>query len=93
MTSIKTEEVYPPDREVLELLQTHGAKMFRKVDIWAVDWATKARALDLPGDPAQWRDPRTWLDKQIFRWLAWTQPRKQNLLVRLIQRALRILGW
>lgn len=90
MTTVRREQYYWRDTLILEMFQEYGARRFRKVDLWDVDWAGIAAALGKPAPPA---DPRSALDKWMHRWLRATQARCYDPKIRLVQRCLRVLGW
>lgn len=87
------EPYYHWDIETLALLVKHGAKTFRKLNIWDVDWMRIAEAAGKKVSPAAVRDPRTPSEKKVHNWLAATQPRRMDAKVRLMQKALRLRGW
>ena len=81
----RKEETYRWDREVLQMLGQHGAKRFRDVDIWSVDWMSRAG-----GDPA-FADPRGLLLKLLERYLKATQLRCKTFFVRTLDKFLKVL--
>jgi hypothetical protein len=84
---------YAWDNQVVDMILEHGAKRFRKVDIWDDPWMEAAlRQSNRTGD-SRFDDPRSGWEKAIFRWLRRTQPVKLRPSVRWAQRALRLLGW
>lgn len=92
MTEVRREEAYRWDREVAGWLAEHGAALFRRCDIWEIDWAERCRHFGItPGRPIS--DPRSALDKWVHRWLAQTQGRSLEPSVRTRQRLLRLFGW
>jgi hypothetical protein len=81
------------DLEVLGWLQEHGPERFRRLDIWDVNWADRASAAgrSLPQECS--RDPRNTWERAVHRWLARSQDRADSPSIRLMQQALRPLGW
>jgi len=72
LSHVKHEPVYRWDREVVEMLLTHGPTPFRKVDIWNVDWTKMGRRFGYKTN-GELADPRSSLDRAIHRWLQRTQ--------------------
>ena len=92
MRSIPSEPHYHWDREVTEMLRTHGTERFRKLAIWDVDWTEMGHRIgyNVNGELA---DPRSPFERTVHRWLRMTQPNMLNPLVRLIQKSLQVAGW
>jgi hypothetical protein len=93
LLAVKPEPAYSWDDKVMDVVEEHGPTPFRKVDLWTVDWGSRATALNRPLPNGLRRDPRSWLDRRVFSWLARTQFRASRPRTRWAQRALRILGW
>lgn len=91
MRSVIEERTYRWDGEVLEMFARYGPTFFRRVDVWDADWHALAR--DHATTSPVVVDPRSALDRAVFRWLKFAQPRRQWLVVRAISRALRLVGW
>ena len=93
LLAIERRAYYPTDTRVLDLLLKHGQRRFRRVALWDVDWSACAQAVGrtLPADFK--RDPRSRLERAVFRWLAATQRRMLERRIRWIQRALRLLDF
>jgi hypothetical protein len=92
LTSVRREARYRWDGQVLELLRVHGAARFRRLNIWDVDWAAIAAAWNV--DPSTLpKDPRSWIDRAVLRYLRRSQGRHNGRLYRWIDAALRIVGW
>ena len=89
--SLIGEEMTWWDRDIVQLLLTHGPDRFRKIDIWDNDWRTTARQLGLNGKNLA--DPRSPVEKLAHRLLGATQKSRSNLGVRALERGLRSLGW
>src|SRR5581483_6902915 len=68
MRSTVKDRSYRWDAEVLRMFANYGTSFFRKVDIWEADWAAAARVHGVTLTPTQ-LDPRSALDKLVFRWL------------------------
>jgi hypothetical protein len=81
------------DGQVMDLVERHGSKPFRRLDLWSVDWQARADALGRPLPAGLREDPRTRFDRWVFAWLARTQPRAARPHIRWTQRALRLFGW
>jgi hypothetical protein len=80
------------DREVLALLDRHGAAHFRRQAIWRTDWAALA-ALHGYGPRERFRDPRTRRERAVHAWLRLTQPASRRRLVRWLDARLQRRGW
>lgn len=92
ITSVRREPRYRWDADVLRLFAEHGGAPFRRVDVWTPDWPARARDWDM--DPATVpTDPRSWIDRMAFAWLARTQGRAGRPWVRAVDRLLRVVGW
>lgn len=85
------------DLEVLNYFDRFGVKKFRKLNIWDVDWQSIARHLGRTGN---YRDPRTWLEKKIHRYIEANREElkiNQSIKYRSIRlfgkTVLRALGW
>jgi glycosyltransferase involved in cell wall biosynthesis len=91
VTSIAREGSFRWDRLVLEFFRDHGTRRFRRVNIWRPDWAAIARREGF--DSLDVRDPRSWLDRLVFRYLRTTQPHRNSRSVRWTDRLLHGLGW
>jgi hypothetical protein len=81
------------DHDVLEQLIEHGARRFRRLDIWDHDWSAVARHSGVEVPEGALSDPRSRMDRAIHRWLAATQDRAGRPDVRAMQRMLIPLGW
>jgi glycosyltransferase involved in cell wall biosynthesis len=92
--SVTPEPVYWWDEEVLDLLLEHGARRFKRVDLWDVDWTAVAGRLGRPVAPGSLSDPRTLGDRAMMAWLRATQRRRpESRRTRWTQRAFIPLGW
>jgi hypothetical protein len=91
--SVDRPGVYPADQDVIEMLLQHGTRLFSKLDIWSVDWTSKAKELGKQTPPGRLADPRTYFERAVHQWLRATQSRKRQLRVRSVQWALRLAGW
>jgi glycosyltransferase involved in cell wall biosynthesis len=83
------------DREIFGWMTDRniGTKRFSKLAIWEVDWNREHEKFSGKPSPVDLRDPRGWDERAVHRWLARTQPKSKAIWVRLIQRALRLVGW
>src|SRR5262249_16995374 len=89
--SLQSEPVSWWDREIVQMLQNHGTKGFRRIAIWNEDWNAIARRIGTNG--ADLSDPRSVWEKSVHRLLGVTQSRRSNLAVRGFERLLRMTGW
>lgn len=92
MRTVKPQSFYRWDEEVIEFIRLHGTETFRKIPIWDDDWLSRAREQGLLAG-TECEDPRSWSERAVHRWLAWTQPASMSLPVRVVQRMLKPLGW
>ena len=85
----------PPwwDRQILDWFAEFGPHRFAKLDLWGTEWTERARDLGHPLAVDGVRDPRTLVDRAVSKWLRMTQRRADARLVRLVDRALRVVGW
>jgi len=79
MRAVPEHAPYPWDDEVAGWIRAHGAKRFRKLDIWDGDLAAA--------------DPRGPATRLVHRWLGATQDGYERGSTRLVQRALIPFGW
>ena len=91
MYSINREHTYRWDKEVLNYINTYGAKYFRKLDIWNIDWEQKSKLFGFE-DQSHIADPRGKAIKTIHRWLKWSQPFNKKFGIMVIDKFLKILG-
>jgi hypothetical protein len=89
--SLSSEPVTWWDKEVLEMLQQHGTRAFRKIDIWERDWNEVAAVTGITG--FDFRDPRSTLERGAHRLLKATQAHRSRLTVRAFEQFLRSAGW
>jgi glycosyltransferase involved in cell wall biosynthesis len=93
LLAVEPQAAYPTDARVIELVAQCGAARFRRVELWDGGWAARAQALGRPLPQGLAGDPRSRLDRAVFRWLARTQRRSLQRRIRWMQRALRLFGW
>ncbi len=93
LLKVQPQAAYPTDARVLDLLLEHGVKRFRRVELWDGRWDARVRALGRTVPKELIADPRTRIEKGVFRWLARTQSRSLEPRTRWVQRALRLFGW
>ena len=89
----QSQDAYPTDARVLDLLLEYGVERFRRVDLWDGRWEARVRALGRTVPEDLIADPRSRIDRLVFRWLARTQRRSLEPRIRWVQRALRLTGW
>lgn len=92
MRTVRSQPFYRWDEEVIEFIRVHGEEAFRKIAIWDAEWLQMARKHGLLAD-TECRDPRSWFERAVHRWLLLTQSTNMSLPVRAMQRMLRPLGW
>lgn len=91
---LEEEDFFWWDREVLDWFEAYGTAYFRKTAIWNdVDWPELAKAAGRPGPYKRYSDPRRPWERLIHHWLRATQPRRDALDVRIIQKMLQLVGW
>lgn len=93
-SEVRIENLYWWDREILNWMSKYGSKKFKRLDIWNdIDWQELAHHLMPHQETKMFMDSRTWIDKVILAWLSSTQKNHRKLLIRVIDRALALLGW
>lgn len=93
MTSTLATRYYRWDKEVLDYFKKYGVDLFRRENIWDVDWFHRSLQYgydDNDGTKEMFRDPRTVFNKMVHKWLKRTQKDKYSLFVRIID---RIISW
>ena len=80
------------ERETLQMLSVHGSGVFRRLDIWDVDWVDLARfwRFETPGRFGDPRGPAEWI---FNRWMRATQDYAQRGPIRFLDKVARKLGW
>ena len=84
------------DQRILQLLAENGARRFRKVDIWSVDWASRLRQLapEASNGGATVTDPRRLCDRLMLAWLRKSQASgHRRLSDNLVRRVASLCGW
>jgi Glycosyl transferase family 2 len=89
--SLQSEPVSWWDREIVQMLQHHGTKRFRRIAIWDENWNEIAAQVGPNG--VDLSDPRSAWERTVHRLLSVTQSRRSNLAVRGFERLLRMTGW
>ncbi|MEO8502950.1 MAG: glycosyltransferase family 2 protein [Acidobacteriota bacterium] len=92
MTTVHGGPPYWFEREVVLMMERHGAERFRRLAIWDSDWSTLAGGWNLPR-PERFRDPRTRRERVVHRWLRQTQRWPRLPTVARAERWLRRRGW
>lgn len=93
MTSVRQPPLFRYDKEVLEMFAEYGTDKFAKEAIWDLDWTALKQKSSAVAMDASVTDPRNRTERLVHKWLQRSQPHSQNLLVRLIDRALKLFGW
>jgi glycosyltransferase involved in cell wall biosynthesis len=93
LLAVDPQDAYPTDERVLDLFREHGVERFRRVDLWDGGWEGRARALGRSVPATLIADPRSRMERCVFRWLSGTQARSLEPRVRWTQRVLRFAGW
>lgn len=89
--SLRGEEITWWDREIVEMLTSHGAEHFKKIALWDKNWSEIAEQLGLCGE--RLADPRSHTEKLCHWLLARTQRNRAALTTRILERVLRTAGW
>lgn len=75
------------DKQVIDYMLKYGAKHFRHLNIWDVNWNDKAARLGIEHKKS-FKDPRHCWEKAINRWLISTQNKQYKTSVHLIEKLL-----
>ena len=78
------------NRQIIEYFNTYGAKYFRHLNIWDVNWEEKAEALGIKHNNS-FKDPRHKWEKVVNRWLINTQDKQQKISVHFLEKIFKIL--
>ena len=78
------------DEQGLKMIEQYGAARFRKVNVWDIDWAEKARLWGRTNFSI-YNDPRRRIDKFIQRWLLGTQNKLHKRKYRRIDRLIKLI--
>lgn len=73
------------NRQIIEYMIDYGAKYFRHLNIWDVNWDEKAEQLGIKHDKS-FKDPRWFWEKAINRWLINTQAKQNKTTIHLIEK-------
>jgi hypothetical protein len=92
MTRVQGGPPYWFDREVVAMIDRHGAGHFRRQDIWRADWAALAESYGF-GPRDRFRDPRSRREKAVHTWLRLTQRSHRRRIVRQVDAGLQRRGW
>jgi Glycosyl transferase family 2 len=97
MTSINRPHRPWWDKELLDMIDKHGPKHFRKQNIWSVDWDAVHEEIYGKKPEKSLADPRNKFEKWVHRWLqasqAYYQPYNRTWDIRIIEKVLKLLGW
>ena len=85
---IKLDEKNWFDKQVLDFINLHGAKKFKKLFIWNVDW-TKIAENYGSENIKLYKDPRSLKDKIIHKWLLYTQNKLDKRKYRRIDKLIK----
>lgn len=85
----RTIEYYWWDYEVLKLIEEHGAKKFKYIDIWDFDWKGLALYLSFPSIK-KFEDPRGVKEKLFIKWVRYSNG-KNSFSIKIINRIIRLL--
>jgi len=88
-SSIKSENVYYWDFEVINLFKKYGVNFFSKVAIWDRDWNEVAELAGFE-EALLFNDPRTIFEKLISFWSEKTQYFSNSLIVKIIDKLLKM---
>jgi hypothetical protein len=91
-SNIKDDGNYWWDKEVCLWFDQYGLKHFKKVAIWYTDWS-KIYADKLNKNAKHIKDPRSFFDKMVHRWLAKSQSNRFAFNNKVINKLLRIINW
>ena len=75
------------DKQIIDYMIQYGAKHFRHLNIWDVNWNEKAEQLGIKHDKS-FADPRLQWEKAVNRWLMRTQSKQNKGGVHLLEKIL-----
>jgi hypothetical protein len=78
------------EEQGLKMIEQNGAARFRKLNIWDIDWAEKAKQWGR-SDFSIYKDPRSRMDKYIQSWLLKTQAKLHLRKYRRIDRLIKLV--
>lgn len=76
--------------QILEYLNKYGAKHFRHLNIWEVNWEQMAQSHGFKHEKS-FKDPRWLWEKAVNRWLLKTQDKQWKTCVHVIEKLLSII--
>lgn len=79
------------DREVIDMMLAHGTKKFAKAYLWYRDW-NQIKKKYYPDNLTDLADPRNTGMKVLHAWLHASQPYRNSLAVRAVDKLLRMAG-
>lgn len=88
LTAIADDGFHWWNQELLEWMGRYGSSRFALAAIWDFDWEREADRQGLPACE-RFRDPRTWWQRLLHRWLERSQPWQRAWPVRLVDAVLR----
>ena len=80
------------DQAIVKLMLKYGTKKFANAYIWYCDWNAIKERYE-PGNPADLSDPRNVMQKLLHAYLHRSQPYRNSLPVRVIDKLLRVAGF
>lgn len=75
------------DKQIIDYMIQYGAKHFRHLNIWDVNWNEKAEQLGIKHEKS-FADPRRLWEKAVNRWLMRTQSKQNKGSVHLLEKIL-----
>jgi hypothetical protein len=90
ITSVNYETINWFEKQSLDFIEQYGAREFRKINIWDVNWQEIAYRWEKI-DPQFYKDPRNMIDKCIQSWLLKTQPSIRRKSIERIDKIIKRL--
>lgn len=90
ITSVYFEAMNWFDEQGLNMIEKHGAQVFKKLNIWDISWVDKAKYFGKTNVDI-YKDPRSRLDKYIQKWLIRTQKKHQKWIFDLVDKIIRFV--
>ena len=76
--------------QVVNYMSQYGARFFRHLNIWDVNWNEIADSLGVPHEKS-FKDPRRKWEKVVNRWLISTQKKQNKTSVHLMDKILKLI--